>query len=138
MPTQYKRIIFFFLFLSFIIYSFLVYTSPAPKGENSFLTENAVEGKLVFQKYNCIACHQLYGLGGYMGPDLTNVASTKGLDYAKAFILSGTDKMPAFKISEEELSMLLEYLNYVDKTGVSPSDQYQINKNGTVIINDKE
>ncbi len=35
----------------------------------------AAAGKLLYQKYNCQACHQIYGLGGYMGPDLTNVYS---------------------------------------------------------------
>src|SRR3546814_19852453 len=33
---------------------------------------DAVEGKRVFQAYNCMGCHTLLGNGAYLGPDLTN------------------------------------------------------------------
>ncbi len=116
MKTMHKRWIFWSLFLSFFAYSYVVYTSGTsfPKG-HSLYTEQAREGKDVFQKYNCISCHQILGLGGYMGPDLTNVVSetNKGENYARAFILSGTNKMPNFNMEKEEIDALIAYLKYI-------------------------
>ena len=59
---------------------------------------------MVWQKYNCQSCHQLYGLGGYLGPDLTNVYSAKGKGelFIKAFLHAGTKQMPSFDLSKEE------------------------------------
>lgn len=100
----------------------------------AFLTEEAKEGKLLFQEYNCGACHQFYGLGGYMGPDLTNVISEKGKGelYAKAFLQGGTQKMPNFHLTEKEIAALIAYLKYVDKTGLSPVKEFRPNWDGTV------
>ena len=35
------------------------------------LSPAVVEGKRVFQKYNCNDCHTILGFGGYYAPDLT-------------------------------------------------------------------
>ena len=98
------------------------------------ISEQSKEGKLLFQKYNCIACHQLYGLGGYMGPDLTNVISGngKGPMYAKALLKNGTRRMPDFHLSENEMDEIVAFLIYVDKTGISPVKRFKINYDGTV------
>jgi nitric oxide reductase subunit C len=130
-----RRIIFWTLFFLFVVHSALVFTvgTDVDKGE-AHLTDKALNGKLIYQKYNCTACHQLYGLGGYMGPDLTNVMSDKGLGelYVRAFLQNGTQRMPNFHMSEEEISDLVSYLKYVDKTGISPVRKFKINMDGTV------
>lgn len=81
----------------------------------------------MWQSKNCQACHQLYGLGGYMGPDLTNIISDsiKGPAYASAFIQSGTAKMPKFNLSAAEVNELLAFLTWVDQSGQSrvPADK---------------
>ena len=78
-------------------------------------------GKLLYQKHNCTSCHQLYGLGGYLGPELTTVISPdgKGELYAKAFIKYGTQKMPDFHLNDEEVNDLLEYLKCVDGSAIT-------------------
>jgi nitric oxide reductase subunit C len=98
------------------------------------MTEDAQAGKLLYQKYNCTACHQLYGLGGYMGPDLTNMVSSpgKGEMYARAFLQAGTQRMPNFNLLEDEIKSLVAYLKYVDKTGTSPVKKFEINFDGTI------
>lgn len=98
------------------------------------MTAEAQKGKLLFQKYNCTACHQLYGLGGYMGPDLTNVMSKEGIGemYVRAFLQNGTQRMPNFNFSEDEIKSLVGYLKYVDKTGISPVKNFEINYDGTI------
>lgn len=113
------------LFILFLSYSFFVYT-VGTSNENTTMNFNAVKGKYLFQKYNCAACHQLFGLGGYLGPELTKVISTqgKGEAYATAFIQSGTRRMPDFHLEQQEVSALVDYLKYVDKTAVN----YKFNK----------
>ena len=69
-----------------------------------------------------------------MGPDLTNVASApdKGIDYLKAFIASGTDKMPNFDLSESEIDALAQFLVFVDQTGTYPPKSPRITWYGAV------
>lgn len=141
MTILYKRLIFFSLLLLFFVYTWVVATSGTAidKGA-SYFSEDAAKGKLLFQEYNCGSCHQLYGLGGYMGPDLTNVISAKGKgeQYARAIISSGTAKMPDFMLSHEQVDQLVSFLRYIDKTGVSPVYNYKIEYDGTVgIIGEK-
>lgn len=92
------------------------------------------QGKLLFQKYNCTACHQLYGLGGYMGPDLTNVMSRQNGNemYIRVFLQNGTQRMPNFHLSDNEIISLTAYLRYVDKTGISPVKKFETNYDGTI------
>ena len=135
MSVLLKRSIFWSLTLLFIVNTIVVYTS-GPENDNgkNYLTEESKEGKLLFQECNCIACHQLYGLGGYMGPDLTNVisASGKGELYAKSFIQHGTERMPDFHLDESEADALVAYLKYVDKTGISPVRNFSVEYDGTI------
>lgn len=139
MPTRIRRLIFGSLFFLFIIFTIAVDTVGTDKDSGSFwLNEKAKNGKLVFQENNCTACHQLYGLGGYMGPDLTNVISAKGKGplYVKAFLQSGTQRMPDFHFSETQMEELIAYLTYVDQTGVSPVKKFKTNFDGTISVVD--
>lgn len=135
MTLAVKCFIFWSLIILFSIDSIIVYTIGTEDDKGKYyLTEEAKRGKLLFQKYNCTACHQLYGLGGYMGPDLTNVISAEGKGelYAKAFLMSGTQRMPNFHLTEDEITALVSYLKYVDKTGISPVKKFEINFDGTI------
>lgn len=141
MSTNYKRLYFWGLFVLFIFYSVFIYISGGNNNPGKeFLTEEAKKGKLLFQENNCISCHQFYGLGGYMGPDLTNVMSApgKGSVYVKSFIQNGTLKMPNFNLNDEEVNAITEYLNYVDKTGISPVRNFKIEIDGTITQKTKE
>src|SRR5215212_3957225 len=114
--------IYFFtaLFMAFIVYSAFVYTS----GTNSSIIyskaaqEEIDHGKRLFQQYNCIACHQVYGLGGYLGPELTTAYSDKdrGETYMKVFLKTGGSRMPDFHFSDDEITALTSYLKYIDST----------------------
>lgn len=118
-----KIITFLLLFLIFIIYSFVVYTKGTESNiSNSLIDQSSIKkGKLLFQKHNCIACHQLYGLGGYLGPELTNAWSdqNRGEVYMKAFLQKGTIRMPNFNLKEEEINSILSFLHYVDSSAVT-------------------
>ena len=118
----------------FVGYSAIVYTSGTENESGMAISDDAKLGKLLFQEKNCISCHQIYGLGGYMGPDLTNVIQDpgKGPDYAKAFLISGTDKMPDFDLSDEEIEQLIAFLEFMGADGVYPPKNVRFTWYGTI------
>lgn len=121
-----KLAVFFSLFTLYILYSFLVYTDgtqsklPIPVAEQSEIDK----GKLLFQEHNCISYHQVYGLGGYLGTDLTTAWSDprRGEMYIKALLKSGGSRMPDFRFNEEQVNALGSYLKYIDAT--ARTDQF--------------
>ena len=115
---------------AYLIYSFTLYTSLPVK--QCIVDKRAENGKLVWQKYNCNACHQLYGLGGYLGPDLTNVYSKRSEAFIKAFLKNGTTAMPNFNINDYEMDCLLKYFNSIDNSGKSDPRNFRINNDGTI------
>ena len=127
-----NRLVFGTLFVSFIFYSAYIYTAGTEAAHIVQMTDEARRGQRVFQAYNCIACHQFYGLGGYMGPDLTNVISTRGAAIATAFITAGTASMPNLGLSPDEVLDVVAYLGFVDKTGTYPPKNYEVTWYGTV------
>lgn len=96
-----------------------------------FDAEQQKQGRLVWQKYNCHVCHQLYGLGGFLGPDLTNV-SDKGFFYLDAFLKNGAYSMPNFELSEEETFQLFEFLKATNASGNSNPKEYKKQWNGMI------
>lgn len=111
------------LFLVFTVFTYLIYTQSGETAPAApLMSQQADEGRLVFQKYNCQACHQFYGLGGYLGPDLTNASSRpgKGDNYLRAILRTGIGQMPNFNLSENEIDALSAFLKYTDQTGYFP------------------
>ena len=132
-----NRVVFMLLCAAFIPYSLYVYTSGTGASEVNAVTAEVRHGQDLFQEHNCVACHQFYGLGGYMGPDLTNVISTKGAAYARAFMMAGTQRMPNFNLDDTELDALVAYLEFVDESGQFPLVNYRVDWYGTVVQNDE-
>ena len=96
--------------------------------------KQAGEGRLVWQKYNCQACHQLYGLGGYLGPDLTNVYSRRArhVPYIAGVIRGGTGQMPGFDLSSAEEQALMEFLKDCDRSGSADPRSFNVHITGMV------
>ncbi|MCZ6598519.1 MAG: cytochrome c [Planctomycetota bacterium] len=69
---------------------------------------------------NCQACHQVYGFGGFHGPDLTNRVS-EDTEYEEIVhvVLFGRGRMPAFELPEEDLEALFAWLQWLDGSGRS-------------------
>ena len=109
------------LSFSFVIYTIVVYTEGTKEKIKPKVDSRITEGKLLFQKHNCISCHQLYGLGGYLGPELTTLMSQqgKGEQYARMFLKYGGPRMPSFNLNHKEIDCLIEYLRYVDATAIT-------------------
>jgi nitric oxide reductase subunit C len=127
-----NRTVFATLCLSFVFYSAYVYTMGTEAPHLAPMSDEARHGQDLFQDNNCIACHQFYGLGGYMGPDLTNVISRYSPAYARAFLVAGTARMPNFNLAEDEVDALVAYLEFVDSTGTYPPQDYEVTWFGTV------
>lgn len=125
-----KIFVLLFLLVAFLSYTGFLYTDLPVKYNPDKKTEDA--GKLVWQKYNCNACHQVYGLGGYLGPDLTNIYSLRGQEYIKAFLKTGTGAMPLFYLSDEETSSLLSFLKDIDASGKADPKTFTLNHDGTI------
>ncbi len=51
-----------------------------------FASQTAVDGKRIFQAYNCMGCHTIVGNGAYLGPDLTKIARDAGPAWLAAFL----------------------------------------------------
>ena len=105
----------------FIIYNIVIYTQGT-SNETPKMSAMAIKGEQLYQDNNCTACHQLFGLGGYLGPDLTNIISneSKGGMYVKALLNSGVKSMPEFNFTEEEKEALVQFLTEVDQCGYYP------------------
>jgi nitric oxide reductase subunit C len=122
------------LFILFICYTCIIYTTPLfSKISHPNTLANAIEGRLVWQKYNCQSCHQLYSLGGYLGPDLTNQLSKEnGELILKNIVKNGTGAMPKFELTETEISKLVEFLKMTNESGKADLRQFSPNINGTI------
>ena len=125
-----KLLIFLLLFTGFLSYSFIIYTNL--EEEEIVVSTEAAEGKLVWQKYNCGSCHQFYGLGGHLGPDLTNVYSKRNPEYITVFLKNGTPVMPNFHLSKTEIQALLAFLEQADASGSSDPRTYRLKYDGTI------
>lgn len=122
----------------FSIYNYIIYTSKSAYN-TVHLSQNAIKGENIWLKHNCNSCHQIYGLGGYLGPDITNVYSRegKGEKYIKTIINSGINSMPKFNFSDEEKDLLVQFFKEIDQTGCYPDVEAKIGKDGWVTIKNK-
>lgn len=109
------------LLAAFAAWTALAWSHPGPAPAQQ-VTPGAAEGKLVWQRRNCMACHQIYGLGGYLGPDLTNVLVRRGPDYVRTIVRDGRPPMPQIGLSEREIDRLIDYMEYVGRTGRFPPE----------------
>ena len=139
-PGYWKKVVLTFLSTLFVCFSICIYLfSSGDSSHDRKMNKLAENGKLLWNKNNCTACHQLYGLGGYLGPDLTNFISRpgKGPAYANAILKGGIGIMPAFQMDSTDISALMEYFRYLDSTGNFPGDGSPKNKNQLVIAGNK-
>ncbi len=130
------RTIWIFLFLAFAFSSWMIYAYCDKKNLGGIPGKHVITGWKLWQEKNCQSCHQIYGLGGYLGPDLTNVASKngKGANYMRVFIQNGTGRMPNFHLNDSEINDLIVYLSWVDKSGKTTVTSDAVQWTGTFDI----
>ncbi len=137
MKKSWQKYIFTILVIAFFSYSILLYSNDNYNYQVNYDKAKAIEGQLVWQKYNCQSCHQLYGLGGYLGPDLTNIISAKGKDkqYISAMVKSGSKQMPAFNLQKNENDNLIAFLKATNASGTADPRTYTAHFNGMITKN---
>jgi len=135
----YNQLIIGSLLVFFAVYNIVLYRDAAFVKRQA-LSISAIKGQQIWQDNNCTACHQFYGLGGYLGPDLTNVISNpqKGETYVRKMINAGIKVMPKYHFSEGEINDLIAYFKAIDKTGFFPNKQEKESTYGWVDIELKE
>lgn len=106
-----------FVLLSFA--SFVKSRNQVVPAEVHYANFDAVQGKRVFQAYNCMGCHTLLGNGAYFGPDLTNVYEHAGPAWLAAFLPSagGWPTRPAVQVHLADADQQAD-------TGIKDMDAY--------------
>jgi nitric oxide reductase subunit C len=127
---RYKITIFLFLLIAFLSYSATLYYSDTTQAE--IPSPLAQKGRLLWQDKNCTSCHQFYGLGGHLGPDLTNVYAKRSPEYITAFLKTGTLVMPNYDLSDAEIQAFLAFFKYTNTTGIADPTSFSKNFDGTV------
>jgi nitric oxide reductase subunit C len=125
MVIRFRRIMLVSLVGIFLTQTWLVYSDPA--GRNTPLSAQAVLGSKVWHRHNCQACHQIYGFGGFLGPDVTNVAARLGdaegsvealAERLATVLTTGSERMPAFHLEPEDRLALATFFVELSETGV--------------------
>jgi mono/diheme cytochrome c family protein len=83
-------------------------TIPATAG----MTDAELRGLTVFNAQGCAACHQIHGLGGHNGPDLSRAGFRWELnDIRRQIVSPKDDQMPTYSgLSQQEIDDLVTYL----------------------------
>ncbi len=88
------------------------------------LTQEVILGKDVWHNNNCINCHTLFGEGAYYAPDLTKITQHRGTPYLTAYMKDPSKfydeqkhrrLMPKQDLSDQEISNLISFLDWVSK-----------------------
>ncbi len=98
--------------------------SPKADGATSEL-DAVVKNENRPQIFNqmCVACHQLNGQGGEVGPALDLIGELRDINYLKEWLrnpmsIKPDSKMPKLPLSEEEITELAAYLSTLKKEKV--------------------
>lgn len=114
----------FLLVLAFVTQTVFVY---ADSSQTTPFEGQALEGRQIWFANNCQACHQLYGFGGFLGPDLTNAASRINQNQLEDRLSMGKGLMPRFDLSPDEVDSLWVFLEEMDLTGIGQARNPSLN-----------
>ena len=106
-----KKLLLAVLVLSFGVQTGLVYSDDRSEP----LSEAAREGRALWQAYACQTCHQFYGQGGFLGPDLTNAAGRVDSTRLVSLLTVGSGQMPPLGFSDEETAAMAAFLREMDR-----------------------
>jgi ubiquinol-cytochrome c reductase cytochrome b subunit len=96
-----------------------------PKTPQPAQNSAVYQGLQLFSSKGCITCHNINGVGGYRGPDLSSVANRYTDDQITYIVMTGRGNMPAFasNITKEEWQSLLAFLDTRHSEDVLPHVQ---------------
>ncbi|MCA8975531.1 MAG: c-type cytochrome [Planctomycetes bacterium] len=121
MQVGLRKVLMAALVAAFVGQTTLVYTDDTAD-RTPPLSELAIAGRRIWHDNNCQACHQIYGFGGFLGPDLTNAARRLSREYLTTVLTTGPNngqtQMPAFHMDEDQIAAVREFLQELDQTGI--------------------
>jgi ubiquinol-cytochrome c reductase cytochrome b subunit len=84
-----------------------------PASESNTLVQ---EGQRIYREINCSYCHSIRGVGGAVGPDLTNIGAKLSAEQLRQYLQSPSAMAPntlhpKLQFSPEELRALVAYLS---------------------------
>jgi len=94
-------------------------TAPDAGGRQA-MSPSAARGLALWRAHDCVACHAVYGLGGHVGPDLTNVWRRRPADLLAYRLRVGGGGMPNLALDRNDVQALLAYLQHLDSLGTYP------------------
>jgi len=129
----------FLIFIGLTVYSL---SAAQDQTNRKDLTAQAIRGKKIWEKNNCMGCHTILGEGAYYAPELTKVIERRGAGYIKAVLMSPVPwqpngrKMVAYKMSEsdaEDMVAFFKWIGNIDLNGfdrvVSPLAKNKLKQN---------
>ena len=102
------------LVLCFLVQSVLVYTDHV----DLELSAKAIEGRRLYHESACQVCHQLWGQGGFLGPDLTNAASRVDETRLVSLLTVGSGQMPALSFNPRQIDQMNAFLKEIDRRDI--------------------
>ncbi len=117
MNSTSRKVLLGSLCLAFVIQTTLVYADPVAR-EPTALSPLAQEGRKIWLSHNCQACHQIYGFGGFLGPDLTNRGAMLDRSRLDEVLTKGTKQMPPFHLAAREIDAIQAWFQALDATGI--------------------
>jgi nitric oxide reductase subunit C len=115
-----REFLFALLVATYAAVSVVAYSDHPRQDAGPVLTNLERAGLDVWRANNCQACHQLYGFGGFLGPDLTNLVDDTREDAEfRGLLTEGFGKMPALRLSPEDQTAVLAFLRAMNRTGQS-------------------
>lgn len=102
----------------FFIQALFVWFDVGPRpGSTHAITAQARQGQALFRSHGCQSCHALFGMGGFLGPDLTNAAARVPPARFDELLQSGSGPMPAYHLQAPDRAALWAYLQALDASG---------------------
>ncbi len=109
---------FFLVAACFFIQAALVWLDVgAHPGSTIAMDASAREGQTIFRTHGCQSCHALFGMGGFLGPDLTNAARRVPPERYSQLLQEGSGPMPAYHLNSHQRDAVFAYLQALDATG---------------------
>lgn len=93
------------------------------------LTPQAIAGKHLWDKNNCMGCHTILGEGAYYAPELTKVYERRGPEFIKAMLRDpeamypGQRRMVKYDFTDAEMEAMVAFLKWIgemDLNGFPP------------------
>ncbi len=110
--------VFFAVAACFFVQTALVWLDlGARPGSTVPIAPSARQGQTIFRSHGCQSCHAVFGMGGFLGPDLTNAARRVPPARFAELLQFGSGAMPAYHLDQNERDAVSAYLAAIDSTG---------------------